>query len=213
PLFRFELYSVFLNYGDFIGQFKLFGTLQAAAGGFSPDPLLQQNGFSDIFNREFNNPVRLPSVAYDRLPDFRYFSLPVSSTSVVQIAAKLYITTDKVDDMEILPEDYGREPIRYKELDDSALLEYEALVQALADDLNQSEQLRSKLGAACTLQPTEKKKQDVKYIYNEAFHICDTLEFINIPDKPNGGSGKSIIKGKDGCLELYYVAFKYAVDA
>ncbi|GKB81402.1 hypothetical protein Tco_0948297 [Tanacetum coccineum] len=69
------------------------------------DPLLQQNGFSDIFNREFNNPVRLPSVAYHRLPDFRYCSLPVSSTSVVQIAAKLYITTDKVDAWKITSED------------------------------------------------------------------------------------------------------------
>ncbi|GJS77443.1 hypothetical protein Tco_0727324, partial [Tanacetum coccineum] len=101
----FELCSVFLIYDSTLEDHKLFGTIRVAAtaNGFSPDPL---NAFSDIFNREFNNPVEVTCIGYQYLYDMHYCSLPVSSTSTVQIAAKLYVTTDEVDDVDKYPEDH-----------------------------------------------------------------------------------------------------------
>nr|GEW68412.1 aminoacyl-tRNA synthetase, class 1a, anticodon-binding [Tanacetum cinerariifolium] len=74
---RFELCSVFLIYDHLAtADHKLFGTIRVAAtaNGFSPDPL---NAFSDIFNREFSNPVEVTSIGYQYLYDMHYCSLPV----------------------------------------------------------------------------------------------------------------------------------------
>ncbi|GJZ87317.1 hypothetical protein Tco_0658927, partial [Tanacetum coccineum] len=117
PPFRFELCNIYLTYDKIPHDLKLFGTIQAAID-FSPDPLLPNVSF-DVFNREFSNPVHVSIAGFHHQYDIPYCSLPVSSTSVVQIAAKLYVTTDKVDDMEIFTKDYDREPIRLLELDDS----------------------------------------------------------------------------------------------
>ncbi|GJV29908.1 anticodon-binding aminoacyl-tRNA synthetase, class 1a, partial [Tanacetum coccineum] len=141
------LVNIYLTYDKILHHLKLFGIIQAAID-FSPDPLLPNVSF-DLFNREFSNPVHVSIAGFHHQYDIPYCSLPVSSNSVVQIAAKLYVTTDK----------------------------------------------------------------DQQYFDNEAFEVCDTNVLINIPDKPNGGSGKNIIEGKDGSLELCYVALKYAVDA
>ncbi|GJY95103.1 anticodon-binding aminoacyl-tRNA synthetase, class 1a [Tanacetum coccineum] len=159
---------------------KLFGIIQAAID-FSPDPLLPNVSF-DLFNREFSNPVHVSIAGFHHQYDIPYCSLPVSSTSVVQIAAKLYVTTDKKNNL------CWR--CSLKKFDYLTLEDY--------------------LEATCALQTTE---QDKEYFDNEAFEVCDTNVLINIPDKPNGGSGKNIIEGKDGSLELCYVALKYAVDA
>ncbi|GJZ75855.1 anticodon-binding aminoacyl-tRNA synthetase, class 1a [Tanacetum coccineum] len=176
---------------------------------FSPDPLLQNVSF-DVFNREFSNPIHVSTGGFHHQYDIHYCSLPVSSNSVVQIAAKLYVTTDKVDDMDIFTKDYDREPSRYIDVDNSVILEHQAMMEMIAKyDDGYYEKLEDYLEATCTLQTT----QDQQYFDNEAFEVCDTNVLINIPDKPNGGSGKNIIEGKDGSLELCYVALKYAVDA
>ncbi|GJX96257.1 hypothetical protein Tco_0352055 [Tanacetum coccineum] len=178
-----------------------------AAADFSPDPLLQNVSF-DVFNREFSNPIHVSTGGFHHQYDIHYCSLPVSSNSVVQIAAKLYVTTDKVDDMDIFTKDYDREPIRLLELDDSAILEKQSMLEMFAQEFDYLT-LEDYLEATCTLQTT----QDQQYFDNEAFEVCDTNVLINIPDKPNGGSAKNIIEGKNGSLELCYVALKYAVDA
>ncbi|PWA72562.1 arginine--tRNA ligase, cytoplasmic [Artemisia annua] len=215
PPFRFEFCSCFLIYRDIIHHnFRLFGTIQAAVGGFSPDPLLQQNGFSDIFNREFTNPVRVRLRSHE-LYDLRYASLPVSSTSVVQIAAKLYVTSDTADDMEIFTQDYmdidtrPAEPEQREPVDSSVLLEQQALWDRFFKEIDNK--LGSNSKAVCTLQKPVKKKPI--YIDDEALQVCDAHEFINIPDKPNGGSGFHTIEGKDGSLEISYIVLKYAVYA
>ncbi|GJW72706.1 ubiquitin carboxyl-terminal hydrolase 12 [Tanacetum coccineum] len=55
------------------------------------------------------------------------------------------------------------------------------------------------------------------YLDDDAFDICDGNVLINFSEyfakRPNGGSGYSKFKGKDGYLYLYYVALKYAVEA
>ncbi|GJZ87318.1 anticodon-binding aminoacyl-tRNA synthetase, class 1a [Tanacetum coccineum] len=207
PPFRFEFCNIYLTYDKILHHLKLFGIIQAAID-FSPDPLLPNVSF-DLFNREFSNPVHVSIAGFHHQYDIPYCSLPVSSTSVVQIAAKLYVTTDKVDDMEIFTKDYDREPIRLLELDDSAILEKQSMLEMFAQEFDYLT-LEDYLEATCALQTTE---QDKEYFDNEAFEVCDTNVLINIPDKPNGGSGKNIIEGKDGSLELCYVALKYAVDA
>ncbi|PWA86837.1 Aminoacyl-tRNA synthetase, class 1a, anticodon-binding [Artemisia annua] len=213
PPFRFELCNVFLTYDKIPRDLKLFGTIQAAVDHFSPDPLLQNVSFN-VFNREFSNPIHVSTGGFHHQYDLCYCSLPVSSTSVVQIAAKLYVTTDKVDDMEIFPEDYDNKPAaRLIEVDDSVKLEHEALMAMFAEYENEYyenlEELGCNLEATCTLQTTG----DKEYFNNEAFEVCDAHALINIPEKPNGGSGKNITTGKDGSIELCYVALKYAVDA
>ncbi|GKC53278.1 hypothetical protein Tco_1076023 [Tanacetum coccineum] len=146
-----------------------------------------------------------------------YCSLPVSSTSTVQIAAKLYVTTDEVDDVDKYPEEdhHQIEVQNHGEVVDVDE-DFERLCElwdSYDDNCNNktSKQLGCNLEVACTLQTSG----DVKYLDNhEAFQVCDGHALINFLDKPNGGWGrKNIIKGRDGSLELCYVALKYAVEA
>ncbi|PWA97913.1 arginine--tRNA ligase, chloroplastic/mitochondrial [Artemisia annua] len=117
PPFRFDLCNAFLIYDKTIKRHLLFGTIQAAVGGFSPDPFLQKN---------------------------------------------------------------------------------EKWARFKADLL---EQLGDNIKSISRLPTTGKKKQAVKYIEDEAFHVCDDHAFITLSDKPNGG------------VLLCYVTLKYAVDA
>lgn len=99
PRLRFELCKVRLTYKTIIKDHQLNGSIQAATSCYSPDPLLK-NDFFDIFNREFNNPLPVSLLGTQYLDDIRRCSLLVSSTfPVIQIAAKLYITTDKARDV------------------------------------------------------------------------------------------------------------------
>ncbi|GJZ23278.1 anticodon-binding aminoacyl-tRNA synthetase, class 1a [Tanacetum coccineum] len=206
---RFELCNAFLNYDHIVEEHKLFGTIRvAAANGISPDPL---NAFSDIFNREFNNPVDVTCVGYQYLYDMHYCSLPVSSTSTVQIAAKLYVTTDEVDDVDKYPEEdhHQRKVQNNDEVVDFDYEDFKRICELfdIRDDSYNNNKTSKQLGLQTS--------GDVQYLDNhEAFQVCDGRAFINFLDKPNGGWGRSnIIKGRDGSLELYYVALKYAVDA
>nr|GFC89899.1 aminoacyl-tRNA synthetase, class 1a, anticodon-binding [Tanacetum cinerariifolium] len=68
------------------------------------------------------------------------------------------------------------------------------------------------------LPPNDLEESEVyRYIDDDAFEVCDDYAFVNFSDyfanKPNGGSGSCKLKGKDGYIELYYVALKYAVEA
>ncbi|GJS38527.1 anticodon-binding aminoacyl-tRNA synthetase, class 1a [Tanacetum coccineum] len=220
---RFELCSAYLIYHHIAEDHKLFGTIRVAAAagesGFSSDPLLQQNGFSDIFNREFNNPVHVTCVGYQYLHDTHYCSLPVSSTSTVQITAKLYVTTDEVDDVEKYTEEDDQTKVQnHKVVDADEVLRVNQLFElwyGFDDEYNKtSKQLagRNLEAAACTLQTSGKNmKRSDKH---EAFQVCDGHALIKFLDKPNGGWGRrNILKGRDGSLELCYVALKYAVDA
>nr|GEW29872.1 aminoacyl-tRNA synthetase, class 1a, anticodon-binding [Tanacetum cinerariifolium] len=209
PPFRFEFCSGFLIYYYFLADLKLFGTIQAAAGDFSPDPLLQQNGFSDVFNREFDKPVHVSACGYNELHDLLYCSLPLSSTtSVVQILAKLYVTTDKVDEKKVkVPTVVDDDDVRAFEKEKNLIFELCSEREKKDDFCKVAAQLKT----ACTIWSPQDK--DLDYIDNEAFQVCDDHAFINLSDKPNGGSGKNIFKCRDGSLELYYVALKYAVDA
>lgn len=53
--------------------------------------------------------------------------------------------------------------------------------------------------------------------FNDAFEVCNDSAVINFSDyfakRPNGGSCSYTLKGRDGCLKLYYVALNYVVDA
>ncbi|PWA88623.1 Aminoacyl-tRNA synthetase, class 1a, anticodon-binding [Artemisia annua] len=200
---RFELCNVYLIYDHIVEHHKLFGTIRVAAGetasGFSPDPLLQQNGFSDIFNREFNNPVDVTCVGYQYLYDVRYCSLPVSSTSTVEIAAKLYVTTDEVDDVDKYPEEDHQREVQNNH--------YEVVDDVDEEDFNRMCDLFSFCDDNDNDNKTSKHRQTswhVKYLDNhEAFQVCDSHEFINFLDKPNGGWGRrSIIKGIDVDADL-----------
>ncbi|PWA97106.1 Aminoacyl-tRNA synthetase, class 1a, anticodon-binding [Artemisia annua] len=55
------------------------------------------------------------------------------------------------------------------------------------------------------------------YLNDDAFDVCNGNVLINFSEyfatRPNGGSGSCKLKGKDGYLDLYYVALKYAVEA
>ncbi|GKA99962.1 hypothetical protein Tco_0827956, partial [Tanacetum coccineum] len=207
---RFELCNAYLNYDHIVKCHKLFGTIRVAetANGISPDPL---NAFSDIFNREFNNPVHVTCVGYQYLYDFRYCSLPVSSTSTVQIAAKLYVTTDEVDDVDKYPEEdhHQREVQNHNEVVDVDDEDFKRMCELF--DIHDDNYNDNKTSKQLGLQTS----RDMKYLDNhEAFQVCDGHAFINLLDKPNGGWGRmNIIKGRDGSLELFYVALKYAVDA
>ncbi|GKA39561.1 anticodon-binding aminoacyl-tRNA synthetase, class 1a [Tanacetum coccineum] len=238
PPLRFDLCNAFLIYDKIIKGLQLFGTIQAAAGGFSPDPLLQKNGFFDIFNREFSNPVRVSIVGHQYLHDIRC-SFPVSSTSVIQIVSKLFITTDKIDDVEEYIEDetivkyrkiaaaaanddyVDREPANNRTIDyctgGSISLkskgELEKWAHFDADLYKKLEQSSCNIKSYSRPPTSGKKKQAVKYIEDEAFHVCDDHAFITLSDKPNGGSGSYESAGKNGSLELCYVTLKYAVDA
>ncbi|GJZ38626.1 hypothetical protein Tco_0585189 [Tanacetum coccineum] len=206
----------------FVGLFvhveyhKLFGTIRVAATakGFLRDPL---NAFSDIFNREFNNPVEVTCIGYQYLYDMHYCSLPVSFTSTIQIAAKLYVTTNEVDDMDKYPEEdhHQIEVQNHGEVVDVDE-DFERLCElwdSYDDNYNNktSKQLGCNLEADCMLQTSG----DIKYLDNhEAFQVCDGHALINFLDKPNVSWGrKNIIKGRDGSLELCYIALKYTVDA
>ncbi|PWA85818.1 serine/threonine/dual specificity protein kinase, catalytic domain-containing protein [Artemisia annua] len=187
---RFELCNVYLIYDHIVEHHKLFGTIRVAAGetasGFSPDPLLQQNGFSDIFNREFNNPVDVTCVGYQYLYDVSYCSLPVSSTSTVEIAAKLYVTTDEVDDVDKYPEEDHQREVQNNH--------YEVVDDVDEEDFNRMCDLFSFCDDNDNDNKTSKHRQTswhVKYLDNhEAFQVCDSHEFINFLDKPNGGWGR-----------------------
>ena len=206
---RFELCSAYLIYNrKAAADHKLFGTIRVAAGetasGFSTDPLLQQNGFTDIFNREFNNPVEVTCIGYQYLRDMHYCSLPVSSTSTVQITAKLYVTTDEVDDVEQYTEEEEDQTKHEVVVDaDKVRKSFFELWEQLACDSEADD---------VDKYPEEDHQRKVQY-HEEAFQVCDGHEFINLSDKPNGGSGRNIIEGRDGNLDLCYVALKYAVDA
>ena len=139
-----------------------------------------------------------------------YCSLPVSSTSTVEIAAKLYVTTDEVDDVDKYPEEDHQRKVQNNH-------------DEVVDDVDEEDFKRMcNLFSFCFDNDNDNKTSkhpqtswDVKYLdKREAFQVCDSHEFINFLDKPNGGWGRrSIIKGRDGSLELDYVALKYAVDA
>ncbi|GKA56942.1 zinc finger, CCHC-type containing protein [Tanacetum coccineum] len=107
-------------------------------------------------------PLRFESFGYDWLHDLRYSSLPVSFTSGVQIAAKLYVTSDKVDDIEIFTDVYMDTRTRCPQppVDPSVLRVKQALLDKICnffdddDDDKRSQHLCSNLKATCTLQET-----------------------------------------------------------
>lgn len=218
PPFRFDLCNAFLIYDKTIKRHQLIGTIQAAVGGFSPDPFLQKNGFFDIFNREFSNPLHVTIVGHQYLHDIRCCSLPVSSNSVIQMASKLYITTDKVDDVEEYTDDETK--VKNHKIAAAAAaaanddyVDRESAEKWARFKADLLEQLGGNIKSFSGRPTTGKKKQVVKYIEDEAFHVCDDHAFITLSDKPNGGSGSCKLKGKNGSLELCYVTLKYAVDA
>nr|GEX55868.1 aminoacyl-tRNA synthetase, class 1a, anticodon-binding [Tanacetum cinerariifolium] len=115
----------------------------------------------------------------------------------LKITAPLYVTTDKVDDMERY-RDY------YLQSDDD-------------EDYGDEFEEQSDLDLEDTFVETAKLIHKERITDNYVFEICNDSAFINLSDyfskKPDGGSGCYISKGKDGYLELHYVALKYAVDA
>ncbi|PWA71352.1 arginyl-tRNA synthetase, class Ic [Artemisia annua] len=134
PPLRFELCNARLLYSTFVKKHWLNGSIQAAASCYSPDPLLK-NAFSDIFNRKFDKPLPVDINGSQLLDGIRRCSLPVSSTSpFVQIAAKLYITTDKFLDFSKKPNG-GSDMITIPGKDGSLTLFYLALKNAVDADL------------------------------------------------------------------------------
>ncbi|GKC30966.1 hypothetical protein Tco_1038260 [Tanacetum coccineum] len=113
------------------------------------------------------------------------------------ITAKLYGTTYKGDGMESISEyiKYYPPPERGDKYLDGMLMFLET----------------------GSIFPTREKKKKKVYLDDDAFDICDGNLIINFleyfANRPNGGSGYSKLKGKDGYLNLYYVALKYAVEA
>ncbi|GKG49761.1 hypothetical protein Tco_0518535, partial [Tanacetum coccineum] len=109
--------------------------------------------------------------------DIRRCSLPVSSAiPVVQIAAKLYITTDKVRDVETSVD---------IDADDRGLGGFD------------------KLSVNTSVIKATGEEPD-KLINNEVFEVCDDYAFLDFSNKPDGGSREKIFEGKDGTLELFY---------
>lgn len=74
------------------GHHQLFGSIQAA--GVSLDPA--SPSFS-IFNHKYKDPILVPQLGSLSPHFISYCSIPFSTS--VKMAAKLYVTTDKLDDM------------------------------------------------------------------------------------------------------------------
>nr|GEX70961.1 aminoacyl-tRNA synthetase, class 1a, anticodon-binding [Tanacetum cinerariifolium] len=210
---RFELSKVRLTYGTLVKDLHLHGSIQAAASCYSPDPLLK-NAFFDIFNRKYNNPLLVDINGYQNLDDILPCSLPFSSISpVVQIAAKLYVTTDKVRDVETSAHIDDDDDVHFDVHDDDYVMDdatvafYTEICEKnldvfdLFDNVSNSE-----------IEAAAREKPDID-INNEAFEVCNDSVFLNFSNKPNGGSDHIYISGKHGSLTMFYLALKNAVDA
>ncbi|GKA89177.1 anticodon-binding aminoacyl-tRNA synthetase, class 1a [Tanacetum coccineum] len=132
--------------------------------------------------------------------------LPVSSTSpVVQIVAKLYVTTDKVRDIEtsahidVHDDDYV--------INDATVALYRENAKKNLDVFDLFNNI-----STSEIEAAAREKPDID-INNEAFEVCNDCLFLNFSNKPNGGSDHITIRGKDGSLAMFYLALKNAVDA
>ncbi|GKE37566.1 hypothetical protein Tco_1460971, partial [Tanacetum coccineum] len=212
PRLRFELCKVRLMYSTLVKDLQLHGSIQAAASCYSPDPLLN-NAFFDIFNRKYNNPLRVDINGYQNLDDIRPCSLPVSSTSpVVQIAAKLYVTTDKVRDVETsahIDDDDAHVDVHDDDyvIDDATVALYRENAEKNLDVFDLFDNI-----STSEIEAAAREKPDID-INNEAFEVCNDCVFLNFSNKPNDGSDHITIRGKNGSLAMFYLALKNAVDA
>ncbi|GJX99879.1 anticodon-binding aminoacyl-tRNA synthetase, class 1a [Tanacetum coccineum] len=124
---------------------------------------------------------------------------------VVQIVAKLYVTTDKVRDIEtsahidVHDDDYV--------INDATVVLYRENAKKNLDVFDLFNNISTSEIEAAT-----REKPDID-INNEAFEDCNDCLFLNFSNKPNGGSDHITIRGKDGSLAMFYLALKNAVDA
>ncbi|PWA51051.1 hypothetical protein CTI12_AA465590 [Artemisia annua] len=189
PRFRFELCRVVPRYDidplvtNFSGYDELLLFGIIQAETRFLDP--SHYGSFSIFNRNFDDPLVFTNPGPLSPQDICYCSLPVSTS--VKISAKLYGTTYKGYKM------CGRvDYLKYFPVPPNAIKHPTSLAE------------------------WEKAKKTV-YIDNDALEISKGNAFINFSEyfanRPNGGSGSCKLNGRNGNLELYYVALKYAVDA
>ncbi|PWA87719.1 Aminoacyl-tRNA synthetase, class 1a, anticodon-binding [Artemisia annua] len=209
PCFRFELCNVLLRHniddrvdnGSSYAELRLFGIMQAETHISDPS---HYDSFN-IFKRNFDDPLVFNNPGSLSPHDICYCSLSVST--FVKITAKLYGTTYKGDGMESLDDytEYYFPTWKMKmEMDKSEYLE--GLKRFLLEDILPTRE-----------ESKEEESKESVYIDDDAFEVCDDYEIINFSEyfakTPNGGSGFCKLNGKDGYLELYYVALKYAVEA
>lgn len=209
PCFRFELCNVLLGHniddrvenGGSYAELRLFGIMQAETHISDPS----HYGSFNIFKRNFDDPLVFKNPGSLSPRDICYCSLSVST--FVKITAKLYGTTYKGDGMESLSDytEYYFPNWKMKmEMDKSEYLV--GLKKFLLEDIFPTRE-----------ESKEEEGKESVYIDDDAFEVCDDYAFIDFSESfaktPNGGSGFCKLKGKDGYLELYYVALKYAVEA
>ncbi|GKE70686.1 hypothetical protein Tco_1528758, partial [Tanacetum coccineum] len=139
--------------------------------------------------------------------------LPVSSTSpVVQITAKLYVTTDKVRDVETSAHIDDNDA--HVDVHDDDYVIDDATVSLYRDNAEKNLDVFDLFDNISTfeIEAAAREKPDID-INNEAFEVYNDCVFLNFSNKPNGGSDLNTIRGKDGSLAMFYLALKNAVDA
>lgn len=197
--FRFELCKVVPRYNidpmvkNFSGydELLLFGIIQAETRFLDPS----HYGSFSIFNRNFDDPLVFTNPGPLPPQDICYSSLSVSTS--VKITAKLYATTYKGYKMCGSIDDY----INYFPAPPNIIKHPSCLAEYLSMDLYPA---------------LKEEEKEIAFIDNDVLEISNGCAFINFSEyfanRPNGGSGSCKLNGRNGNLELYYVALKDSVD-
>ncbi|GJX41483.1 MAK10-like protein [Tanacetum coccineum] len=136
----------------------------------------------------------------------------VAPTEEPIIAAKLYVTTDKVRDMETSAH-IDDNDAHFDVHDDDYVID-DATVALYIENAKKNLDVFDLFDNIGTFEivTAAREKPNID-INNEAFEVCNDCVFLNFSNKPNGGSDHITIRGKDGSLAMFYLALKNAVDA
>ncbi|GJS60463.1 hypothetical protein Tco_0655247 [Tanacetum coccineum] len=137
----------------------------------------------------------------------------VAPTEEPIIAAKLYVTTDKVRDVETFAHIDDDDDAHVDVHDDDYVID-DAIVALYKENVEKNLDVFDLFDNISTseIEAAAREKPNIE-INNEAFEVCNDCVFLNFSNKPNGGSDHITIRGKDGSLAMFYLALKNAVDA